>query len=76
MKKVILLGVVILGMATSCTKEVCVYCKEINSRVPPESYCGYPSDARDWERCLKRNEVSPNGYVNSKEWICNKQKFK
>ena len=71
MKRVILLGVVLLGMATSCTKEVCITCKSTKVDNLLETYCGDPKKAREWKAHLKDNVRSYQG-----EWICNKQKFK
>jgi hypothetical protein len=70
MRQIILLAIIAFG-TISCAKEVCTTCKEVNSTVLPESYCGDPKKAKDWEKNLKEN-YSTYG----KEWICNKQKFK
>lgn len=84
MKRVILLGVVLLGIATSCTKEVCVSCIDLEHKYQSQYYCGTPKDAKEFEKDLKDNGLIV-GYqwvggerveVIAKEWACNKQKFK
>ncbi|QDP47326.1 MAG: hypothetical protein Unbinned4388contig1000_45 [Prokaryotic dsDNA virus sp.] len=70
MKKVIFL-VLAGAMGVSCTKQVCVTCKEVNDRFTPQYYCGEPSEAKQFEKDVKEND----GFV-EQEWVCNKQKFK